>query len=1022
MIKEVAMLKNKPSDNEDCYTQEFNIISVGVLVLDESQNITKVNDTLLKFFNGTRKDFLGKRFGDAFQCKNSVLNKKGCGFDRECEQCELQIEIEKVLSLEKKSVKLEFKKSMLSGYLQNDYWFKINIALMIQENARNLVITFEDITEGKKNEISIEESRDYYLQMFENFPYIIWKMDVKENIVFTNRSWFLFTGKDEQKYSRDKWIEMIHPEDRNHYLRLLNVAFENKSSFKIEFRMLHASGEYRWIQGIYCPLHEIDGVNICYIGLGFDITDRKMMEDGLTRYKMLAEKVWDAIVFFEKSSGRIIEANRAAYNLFGCDKKEMQKLIVYDLILNDKKLIIDRMEQGNTNGSVFETLAINKDGTKLPIEISFKGTSINGKRVVLSIIRDISDRKNSEKALKANEEKFREIFNNSVDAKFVQRFGSKGINEKIIEVNKTATEMFGYCYEEFLSSEESPVRLVDAKHSMESYSQKLIKNGYVTIRALAQKKDGTLLPVEVFCDRCYINGEKVIITIIRDITEREEFESALHQAKEEAEIANRAKSEFLANMSHEIRTPLNGIVGMVDLMRLSNLSPDQQENIAIVKTCANALLNVINDILDFSKMEAGKMVIQKADFDIKSLIEHTIKAQLPHALKKGIELNYAFSAATPHYLVGDSHRVQQILNNLISNAIKFTENGEIWVRIKKISTEDDSIKILFEVEDTGIGIDSENLTSIFESFKQVDGSFTRKFGGTGLGLAITKQLVEIMNGKIWVESKKGVGSKFSFVLVFEAGKPNHEQSGINREVYTIDKDYKILLTEDDKVNQLVTARMLKECGYSVDIANNGFEAVEMAKKNAYDIILMDIQMPGMDGIEATKRIRETDKMTPVIALTAYALHGDRERFLAQGMDEYISKPIKVEKLVYAIEKMIAEKQKNTNLDNFGISFNENGEVLISEKKKNENTLHDESEIRKLSEAIDLLNNKIKNGELTSFETLANRIKSLASELEIEDLKTIAFKIELDARRGDYDEAVKKAHGLSEIFEVFKKTV
>ncbi|MBC3889787.1 PAS domain S-box protein [Acetobacterium paludosum] len=1013
------MLKKMPVDNEECFTQEFNAISVGVLVLDENQMITKVNNALLDFLKASRIDILGKRFGDAFQCKICVLNKKKCGFSAECDQCKLISEIKKVFDLEEKSVKLEFNKSLLSGYIQNDYWFKINISLMAQDNSKNVVITFEDITDQKNKEISIEESRDYYFQMFEDFPSMIWKMDIKGNIIYSNRSWFLFTGKDVQECNSNQWLDLIHPEDRNHYLRLLDVALVNRSAFEIEYRILHKSGQYRWIHAIYSPKYEIDGINVCYTGLGIDITDRKITEENLTRYKMLSEKVDEVILFIEKSSGKIIGANKSATRLYGYSKKELEKLTVFDLRAGEKELVIEQMENSNHKAIIFEALNKKKDGTLIPVEVTFTGTLINGKRVVLSIVRDMSERKNSEKALQDNEEKFRKIFNNSVDAKFVQKFTDQGINSKIIEANETATEMFGYHYDEYLSSEKSIINYVDLELSMESYFHKLNEEGHVSFRASASTKVGILLPVEVFCTLCDINGKKTIITIVRDISDNVKFEKDLKQAKVDAEIANKSKSEFLANMSHEIRTPLNGIVGMVDLMRLSNLTPDHQENIIIVKTCVNALLNVINDILDFSKMEAGKMVIQKTDFDIKALIEHTIKAQLPHAFGKGIELNYAFSATVPQYLIGDSHRIQQILNNLISNAIKFTEHGEIWIKTKKISTEGNHVKVLFEVEDTGIGISDCDLKKIFESFKQVDGSFTRKFGGTGLGLAITKQLVEIMNGEIWVDSKEGVGSKFSIALSFDVGKPPQEESEKNREVYQIDKDYRILLTEDDKVNQIVTARMLKECGYSVDIANNGFEAVEMAGKNAYDVILMDIQMPEMDGIEATKRIRETDQKTPILAVTAYALHGDRERFIKQGMDEYIAKPIKIEELVCAIEKAL--KKKENNINNIGVSINANGEIVFSEKEIKQEVTYESVKIMALSDAIDMLNVNVANGEFAFFEKQANKIKCLANELDVEDLKTIAFKIELDARRGDFEEAVKKASKIWPIFEVFKKT-
>nr|WP_320025374.1 PAS domain S-box protein [uncultured Acetobacterium sp.] len=1018
------MLEDTTLGSEENFTQEFDAISVGVIVLDENGKVTKVNNPLLNYFNSKREQFIGKKFGDAVQCISSRLNKMGCGYDPSCEFCELRNAYTKVLEFENEPIKIEFRKSIFVDHEENDYWFKVSIAPMINEKKRNAVVTFVDITERKNKELSLEQSRDYYYRMFENFPTLIWKTDLEGNVVYFNRSWSLFTGKQNEDYLGIKWLDLIHPEDRKFYLKMKNQAFQSKKSFSVEYRIRHDSGNYRWIEGIYSPSHEVDGSYDGYIGIGTDITERKNLEEGLIRYKMLAEKVRDTILFVEMN-GKIIDANNAAVKLYGHNRGELLKLSVFDLIEGGKSVAIEEMKNGDKDGVFFETTHKKKDGTLIPVEVSAKTTHIKEKRVIICIVRDISERKNSENALIDSEEKFRQVFHNSTDAIFVQETRENGTHGKLLEVNQTAGDMFHYSYEEFFEFDDPIFELIDSPDEVERYCNELAEKIQISFLANAKRKDGSIMPIEVLCNHCYLNEKKVAITVVRDISERLAVEQALNRAKEEAESANQAKSEFLANMSHEIRTPLNGIVGMVNLMRLSNLNQEQQENIKIIKTCVNALLNVINDILDFSKMEAGKLEIKKKNCDIKALVEHTIKAQVPIAENKGIELNYAFSATIPQFVMGDFHRIQQILNNLISNAIKFTDAGEVWVKVKNQALHGNQIDILFTVEDTGIGIAKENRQQIFESFSQVDGSFTRRFGGTGLGLAITRQLVELMGGKIWVESTEGVGSRFFFQLSFDLAESEDKPIEGRPNYFKINQEYKILLTEDDKVNQLVISRMLNECGYGVDVANNGYEAVEMIKKNTYDIILMDIQMPEMDGIEATKRIRKLNIDTPVLAITAYALHGDREKFLAQGMDGYISKPIKVEKLVEEIEKCINNKEKVTHSGDFEMRIDKNGEIVIKERNTTDSLIgriYDEEKEKELSEVIQELNYKVAEGEFTTFEKLANRIKKLSIVLDIEDMKVIAFKIELDIRRGNFEAAAKKVSQINHIYAVYKKTV
>ncbi|BAH77638.1 PAS domain S-box protein [Solidesulfovibrio magneticus] len=707
-------------------------------------------------------------------------------------------------------------------------------------------------------------------------------------------------------------INMLSPEE------IASMRALAMSGYKQQFIFPHKlkTGDVKTVEVISTPV-ESGGKELLF-SIVQDVTARQKaledLEESRERLRAVVENA-AAAIYLADESGRLVEVNAAAEQQTGYMREELLAMAIPDVDANSSKndpAFFQEVMQSAT-GMTFESRHRHKDGTIFPVEVRAAKLELHSVPHVLGIVSDLTSRKDTERKLAEANRTLAAVLDgipalvNVVDVS----------TREVLFMNRALKEALGrdgvggVCHAIFRDKscvcENCPIERMSANTEGEANAS--VWEDRNPISGRWQLNHDRILP--------WFDGKTVRVQISLDIGQRKQAEEALKQSKEEAESANKAKSVFLANMSHEIRTPLNGILGMLQLLKTTDPNDEQKEYLLGAIRSTNRLTRLLSDILDISRIEAGKMQIVESEFDIKMIWDSISELFDMEARGKGLLLEFRWDNILPMLLVGDEARLRQILFNLVGNAIKFTEKGKIRIDASLLPrSSDSSVRVLVTVSDTGIGISEEQLKDIFEPFVQAEGSYTRRFQGAGLGLSIVRRLVKLLDGDISIDSTPGEGTTFYLSLPFKlpATKQKPEELVAHEVSSPEHSPSRILLAEDDSLSSITCKRMLEKSGYSVTAVKDGQEALQRLTKEDFDLILMDVQMPVMDGVEATKAIRGASNLgakssIPIVAMTAYAMTGDKESFLAAGMDDYISKPVDKAALVEVIERVICMKEK-----------------------------------------------------------------------------------------------------------------
>ena len=818
--------------------------------------------------------------------------------------------------------------------------------------------THHDVTARKRAEEVLRDSEWKYRVVADNtYDWEFW-IDSQGKFVYCSPSCHRITGHTAEEFMADPSLleSIIHPEDHARFVTHFRDSFSVSDAEECRFRIIRTDGTQRWIGHVCQAIQDGSGVFMGRRGSNRDITlqqkaeaeirelndslERKVeirtaelaamrteAERALTqvarseaRFRAMFEQAPLGVALVDSRSGRIYDVNPRFAEIAGRTREEMVSIdwmsITHPEDVQPDLDNMARLYSGEIPGFRMNKRYLRPDGSVVWVNMTIAPMTVKDGQGPshLCMIEDITERKEAEDQLLA-------IGDNLPGGVVYQLLMPPNGPSRYTYMSAGTREVFGVSAERVLADPEA-------------FWDRILEEDRPHLNAVQEEATRTLTQFE--CEfrqrnadgqtrwfharsmpRLLGDGSILWDGAVFDITERKQMEENLWAAKQAAEAASVAKGEFLANMSHEIRTPMNGVIGMTGLLLDTELNAKQRRYVEMIRSSGESLLALVNDILDISKIEAGKLQIENVDFDLHALLQELSKSMALRARSKGLQFRCTIAPDVPARFRGDPGRLRQILINLCGNAVKFTERGEVAVQVSLISKTETDTVVRFSVRDTGIGIADEAQLQLFEKFTQADSSTTRRYGGTGLGLAISKQLAGLMGGQIGVESESGLGSEFWFtVKLGQAAMPERSPRASRKSAVAPRPSVtglsvvrrqgaRVLVAEDNVVNQEVALGILRKLGLRAEAVADGAEAIEALKTLPYDLVLMDVQMPEMDGLEATRIIREPhspvlDHRIPIIAMTAHAMQGDRERCLEAGMNDFVSKPVSPQALIEAM--------------------------------------------------------------------------------------------------------------------------